>query len=137
MPFKDRMKTAKFRYAQEMHQNPTPSEAALWDRLKGSQLRVPFLSQELILGYIVDFYCPPARLVVEVDGGVHQTAKQRAYDSEKDRALRRRGFRILRLPSDLSASDAVTRIDRKLHFLQVGRKAGRSETGQQKKNLAA
>ena len=131
------MKPSKFGYAQRMDRNPTPSEAALWDRLKGSQLGVPFLSQELILGYIVDFYCPPARLVVEVDGAVHQTAKQRARDTTKDQALRRRGFVILRLRSDLSATDAVSRIDRKLRFLQVNRKSGTPEIDPQKKNLAA
>ena len=131
------MKPSKFGYAQRMHRNPTPSEAALWDRLKGSQLGVPFLSQELILGYIVDFYCPPARLVVEVDGAVHQTAKQRARDTTKDQALRQRGFVILRLRSDLSATDAISRIDRKLRFLQVNRKSGTPEIDPQKKNLAA
>jgi very-short-patch-repair endonuclease len=124
MPFKDRMK-------------PAPSEAALWHLLKGHQLGVPFLSQECILGYIVDFYCPPAKLVVEIDGGVHRTAEQRARDSTKDRALRRHGLVILRLSSELSAPDALSRIDRKLHFLQVGRKNRISETDRQKKNLAA
>jgi very-short-patch-repair endonuclease len=136
MPFKDRMKPAKYRYARDMHNNPTPSEAALWARLKGSQLGVPFLSQELVLGYIVDFYCPPARLVVEVDGAVHETAEHRAYDAKKDRVLRRRGLRILRLSSDLSAADAIVRIDRKLRFLQVTRKSVASEADQQKKKAA-
>lgn len=131
------MKPAKVGFARKMHRNPTPSEAALWDLLKGRQLGVPFLSQECILGYIVDFYCPPAKLVVEVDGGVHQTAEQRGRDATKDRALRRHGLVMLRLPSDLSASDALSRIDRKLHFLQVERKNDASEPDRQKKNLAA
>jgi len=131
------MKPAKVDFARKMHRNPTPSEAALWHLLQGRQLGVPFLSQECILGYIVDFYCPPAKLVVEIDGGVHQTAEQRAHDSTKDRALRRHGLVILRLPSDLSASDALRRIDRKLHFLQVKRNNNTSKTDLQKQNLAA
>lgn len=106
-----------------MPQKPTPTDAALWDRLKGLQLGVPFLSQESILGYVVDFYCPLAKLVVEVDGANHGTAEQRADDSTKDRALRRHGLVVLRLSSDLSTADAVTRIDRKLRFLQVKRAA--------------
>jgi very-short-patch-repair endonuclease len=131
------MKAGKVRLARQMHEKPTPTEAALWNRLKGQQLGVPFLSQECMLGYIVDFYCPPAKLVVEVDGPYHQTAERRAYDSIKDRALRRRGLVVLRLSSDLSTSDAVSRIDRKLHFLQVKRKPRTTATERQQKHLAA
>jgi very-short-patch-repair endonuclease len=131
------MKAGKVGFALQMHKRPTPTEAALWAQLKGQQLGVPFLSQECILGYIVDFYCPPAKLVVEVDGPYHETADRRAYDVTKDRALRRRGLVVLRLSSDLSTSDAVSRIGRKLHFLQVKRKASTTATDRQKKNLAA
>jgi very-short-patch-repair endonuclease len=137
MPFKDRMKPAKVRFPRQMHQKPTASEAALWNRLKSRQLGVPFLSQECILGYIVDFYCPPAKLVVEVDGAIHQTAEQRAHDKKKDRALRRYGLVVLRLASGLSTEDAVGRIDRKLHFLQVKRDAGPSAPERENKKLAA
>jgi len=137
MPFKDRMKPAKVHFARQMHQKPTASEAALWNRLKSRQLGVPFLSQECILGYIVDFYCPPAKLVVEVDGAIHQRAEQRARDSKKDRALRRHGLVVLRLPSDLTAAEAVARIDRKLHWLQVTRDRIRPAGASKNNNLAA
>ena len=131
------MKPAKVRFPRQIHQKPTASEAALWNRLKSRQLGVPFLSQECILGYIVDFYCPPAKLVVEVDGAIHQTAEQRAHDIKKDRALRRYGLVILRLASGQSTEDAVGRIDRKLHFLQVKRDAGASAPERENKKLAA
>jgi very-short-patch-repair endonuclease len=131
------MQPGKIRLAGQMHDKPAASEAALWARLRGSQLGVPFLSQECMLGYIVDFYCPPAKLVVEVDGAVHDSAEQRAHDSKKDRALRRHGLVVLRLASDLTTSDAVGRIDRKLHFLQVKRSASAAAKEPQKKQLAA
>ena len=67
-------------FARQMHQKPTASEAALWNRLKSRQLGVPFLSQECILGYIVDFYCPPAKLVVEVDEDVVVCAVNRVVE---------------------------------------------------------
>jgi len=105
MPFKDR----------------TPREAALWARLKGRQLGVAFACQEFVLGYIADFYCPVAKLVVEVDGPIHDSDKQRRRDSVKDRALKWRGLIVLSLPTTMTTDEMVERIDRKLHFLQVER----------------
>jgi very-short-patch-repair endonuclease len=108
MPVQDRMPAAK-------------PEPALWERLRRGQLGVQFKSQEHIHGYVVDFYCPSGNLIVEIDGGIRQTAEVRASDAKKDRALLRRGFRILRLPSTLTADAAVARIERKLIWLQVKR----------------
>jgi very-short-patch-repair endonuclease len=121
MPFKDRMSEAKLRFARQMHKNPTASEAALWARLRRGQLGVQFKSQECILGYIVDFYCPRGYLVVELDGSIHHNPDKRASDAKRDRAFRRHGLRILRLPSELSTDDAVARIEKKLIWLQVKR----------------
>jgi len=121
MPFKDRMSEAKLRFARQMHRNPTATEAALWARLRRGQLGVQFKSQECILGYVVDFYCPQGYLVVELDGSIHQTPEKRTSDAKRDRAFRRHGFRILRLASDLSTDDALARIEKKLIWLQVKR----------------
>ena len=57
--------------AAEMRWAPTPSEARLWEALRGRQLGVGFRRQVVIAGYIVDFAASEARLVVEVDGGWH------------------------------------------------------------------
>jgi len=121
VPFKDRVRPGKVSFARRMHRNPTPSEAAIWERLRRRQLGVPFLSQECILGYIVDFYCPTAQLVVEIDGAIHEAADRRAADVKRDRALRRHGLIVLHLPATMQAADAVARIDRKLKWLQVKR----------------
>jgi very-short-patch-repair endonuclease len=121
MPFKDRMDPAKRTLARRMYRKPTPSEKALWERLKGRQLGVPFLSQECMLGYVVDFYCPKANLAIAVDGGVHETPEHRAYDAERDRVLRRHGIKVLRIPAGAGIDEAIARIDLKLTFLQVPR----------------
>lgn len=122
MPFRDRMPSRKLGFARSMAARPTPSEAALWERLKAGRLGVGFLFQELVLGHIADFYCPAAKLVVEVDGPIHSSPDQRARDSIKDRALRWRGLHVLRLDTTMTTDQMIERIDLKLHFLQVERR---------------
>ena len=58
-----------------MQQQLTESEARLWSRLRGRRLGVAFRRQVVIGNAIVDFCAPAARLVVEVDGGYHATAR--------------------------------------------------------------
>jgi very-short-patch-repair endonuclease len=126
------MSARKLRLAQKMYANPTRSESALWERLKGNRLGVTFLFQELVLGYIADFYCSAARLIVEVDGPVHQTAQQLDKDAIKDRALRWHGFVVLRLPTTITTDEMVERIERKLLFLQVKRQSHGSQQEESK-----
>ncbi|WP_354673126.1 endonuclease domain-containing protein [Capsulimonas corticalis] len=73
--------------------------------LRGSRLQgLHFRQQQVIDGFIVDFFCHSANLVVEVDGGVH--LNQQEYDQERDAVLVARGLHILRVP----ASDVESRI---------------------------
>lgn len=68
-------------YAKRMRKAATPAEMVLRTALKGTGYK--FRSQVIILGWIVDFWCPSRRLVVEVDGDYHETPKQRAYDTRR------------------------------------------------------
>ena len=77
----------------------TPEEALLWHELRTNKLAGwHFRRQQVIGGFIVDFYCHAASLIVEVDGGVHET--QREQDAERDAHLISRGFCILRVTND-------------------------------------
>ncbi|MCD6334861.1 MAG: DUF559 domain-containing protein, partial [Candidatus Latescibacteria bacterium] len=70
-----------------------------------------FRRQQIIDGFIVDFYCHPAGLVVEVDGEIHK--QQAAYDAERDRILSARGLRIVRIGNEevnRDISGVLTRI---------------------------
>lgn len=80
--------------ARQMSRHKTWPEKILWARLKESQLGVAFHSQKIVLGYIVDFYCPRAGLVVEVDGPTHLARKE--YDANRDVALMRKGILTMR-----------------------------------------
>jgi very-short-patch-repair endonuclease len=91
--------------AKAMRALPTQAEAVLWAALRGRRLGWKFRRQQVIAGYIVDFYCAPLWLAVEVDGAVHQ--RRRAEDRERDERLASLGVRMLRL----SNADVLQQLD--------------------------
>ena len=75
----------------------TGAEALLWKKLRFKQIRgLPFYRQKPLLTFIVDFYCPKAKLVIELDGSQHFEETHRAADAERDAALVGLGLRVLR-----------------------------------------
>jgi len=87
---------AKSLLAREFRRWMTPDERALWSRLKTNQLGgFHFRRQQVIHGFIVDFYCHAAGVIVEVDGDVHQ--EQKSADEERDAILKSLGLCILRV----------------------------------------
>jgi very-short-patch-repair endonuclease len=82
----------------------TREERILWQSLRGNRLKgFHFRRQKIIDGFIVDFYCHKADLVVEVDGPIHET--QAEYDTQRDRILSKRGLRILRVENESVRKD--------------------------------
>jgi very-short-patch-repair endonuclease len=99
--------------ARQLRQNLTDSELSLWRRLRGKQLAgVQFYRQKAIGNYIVDFYAPRARLVIEIDGSQHLEPHQAAKDRERDEYLRRFGLMVLRFNSRqvLKETEAVVEL---------------------------
>jgi very-short-patch-repair endonuclease len=90
--------------SRRLRKEMTPEEAELWFRLRGRQLGgFRFRRQQVIGGFVVDFYCAETDLVVEVDGPIHDS--RRDYDAERDMALAARGLRILRIRNDEVTGD--------------------------------
>jgi very-short-patch-repair endonuclease len=90
--------------AREMRTAPTVHEQLLWQRLRRNALGgFHFRRQQVTDGFIVDFYCHAAGLVVEVDGPIHQ--QKVSYDEERDAVLKARGLRLLRVNNELVESD--------------------------------
>jgi very-short-patch-repair endonuclease len=88
----------KVQRAKELRRKMTPEENILWQKLRANRLAgYHFRRQQVIAGFIVDFYCHVVGLVVEVDGGIHQTRTE--YDQERDRILSARGLRVMRIPN--------------------------------------
>ena len=72
---------------------PTPAEEALWTLVRGEAfVGFRFRRQHVIGPYIADFYCHRARLIVEIDGGIHEEAGQAEYDSDREEKLRYLGI---------------------------------------------
>jgi very-short-patch-repair endonuclease len=91
--------------AREMRRAPTPAEDALWRRLRGRGVAgLRFRRQHFIDRFIVDFYCQSARLVIEVDGPVHD--QQTEYDATRTEFLESLGLRVMRFSND----DVLTRM---------------------------
>ena len=98
-----RIDPAKLKLAKELRRNMTPAERRLWSALRRNQLDgFHFRRQQIIDGFIVDFYCHAAGLVVEVDGPIHDRTEQAEYDAERDRTLETRGLRLLRIRNELT-----------------------------------
>ena len=75
----------------------TDAERLLWKRVRFKQIRgLLFYRQKPLLKFIVDFYCPKAKLVIELDGSQHLEEEYRAADAERDAALAGLGLRVLR-----------------------------------------
>ncbi|MBE9050856.1 DUF559 domain-containing protein [Nostocales cyanobacterium LEGE 11386] len=89
----------KIQRAKELRRHMTPSEKILWQHLRGNRLNnLHFRRQQIIDGFIADFYCHAAKLVIEVDGKIHE--QQAEYDAERDKVLIARGLRLLRIKNE-------------------------------------
>jgi very-short-patch-repair endonuclease len=80
-----------------MRAQPTAEEELLWQRLRRNAIGYHFRRQQVIAGFIVDFYCHQAKLVVEIDGPIH--GSQQDQDLARDDVLQNMGLHILRLPA--------------------------------------
>jgi very-short-patch-repair endonuclease len=86
-----------FRFAQKLRKRSTEAEKLLWDQLKGRKCqRLKFRRQHPIHFYIADFYCHEERLIIEVDGEIHNLIRQNEHDKNRTSELVRREIRILR-----------------------------------------
>ena len=96
--------------ARLLRKRMTDSERVLWSRVRGKQLLgVQFYRQKPIGDYIVDFFAPKAKLVVEVDGLQHMQGDHATKDERRDAYLASLGLRVLRFDSRqvLRETDAV------------------------------
>ena len=101
---------AKVVLSRQMRGEMTPSEAILWERLRCSALGVNFRRQQIIDGFIADFYCHSEALAVEVDGPIHNPE----YDQQRDQIFAKRGIRVLRVTNN----DVQTNIESTMYRIR-------------------
>jgi very-short-patch-repair endonuclease len=87
--------------ARELRSRPTPAEARVWELLRLRRCDgARFRRQHVLAGFIVDFYCPALRLVIELEGAIHDDAERRNYDDLRQRELEQRGCRVVRIRNE-------------------------------------
>jgi len=86
--------------ARKLRKSMSEPEVMLWSRLRGrSPERPTFRRQHPFGSIILDFYCPSARLAVEVDGSTHWDDAAQAKDEARDRWLATQGVSVMRIPA--------------------------------------
>ena len=92
--------------SRRLRKNMTDTEVRLWSHIRRRQIDGwKFRRQHPIGEYIVDFYCPAARLVIELDGSSHDHEVQFAYDQARQRWLEAKGYKVLRFSADSDKED--------------------------------
>ena len=89
-----------FKNAQSLRYNMTQAEIVLWGSLKGSQLGTKFRRQHPLGIYTVDFYCHSHKLIIELDGSIHNLPEIMINDLERQQNLELDGFRVLRFKNE-------------------------------------
>ncbi len=85
--------------ARRMRREMTAAEMMLWHAVRGNKLDgLHFRRQQVIDGFVADFYCHVANLIIEVDGEIHQT--QVAEDRYREQAFALRGLRVVRFTNE-------------------------------------
>lgn len=104
LPYNNKLK----QYSRELRRNMTDAERFLWSKVRMRQLNgYQFYRQRIIENYIVDFFCPRAKLVIELDGGQHYYGEMVESDTKRDNDLRKLGLKVLRFTD----TDVLNNID--------------------------
>ncbi len=90
-----KVKPEKVKFSKRLRAKMTKAEALLWEKLRKSQLEgIHFRRQQILFGFIADFYSHSKRLVIEVDGEIHK--KQIQKDKERQLVFEQNGLRVIR-----------------------------------------
>jgi very-short-patch-repair endonuclease len=86
----------------ELRKSLTPAEAYLWKQLNARKFKgLRFTKQHGIGKYIVDFYCASEKLIIELDGEVHNNPTTELYDNERTRYLEALGYKVVRFENKM------------------------------------
>lgn len=84
----------------QLRKTATLQEIILWSRLRRKQAGYKFRRQHSIGRYIVDFYCPEKKLIIEIDGWQHREENNFGYDDARTEFLESLGYRVIRFWND-------------------------------------
>ena len=91
----------KLELARQFRKNPTESEDAVWQMLRNRQIRnLKWRRQQVIDGFIADFYCAELNVVLEIDGSIHDEEDVKEYDAYRTSVFESKGIRTFRLRNE-------------------------------------
>ncbi len=92
--------------ARDLRSNQTYVETILWEKLRCKRLNgIKFYRQYVIGKYIADFYCRDVKLVIELDGPIHDSREAARRDAYRDKAMVELGIQVFRVPNDRVVHD--------------------------------
>ena len=95
-----------------LRSNMTDYERILWTKLKGKQLKnTQFYRQKIIGNYIADFYCPKAKIIIEIDGSQHYQKEEIKNDKDRDCYFQSLGLKVLRFSNNEIKSNLMGVVD--------------------------
>lgn len=109
-------------FVKEHRSNPTQAEIVLWESLRGNKLdNYKFRRQHIIDSYIADFICLAKKLIIEVDGLIHQLPENIISDKERTEVLNKLGFEVIRFTNDevlYQTEKVLSQITEKLSLIE-------------------
>ena len=99
--------------ARALRRRMTPAETTLWAALRGGQVAgLRFRRQHAVGTFVLDFYCPAARLALEVDGKIHTRQDVAEHDALRQQGIENHEVRVLRLRNDEIETDLETVLEK-------------------------
>ena len=111
LPFDRKLKP----FASNLRSNMTDAEQLIWSKVRRKQIGgVQFYRQKNVGHYIVDFYCPKGKLIIEIDGGQHYEKEGMKKDRKRNDYLQGLGFKVLHF-SDIDVLKNTDGILERIH----------------------
>jgi very-short-patch-repair endonuclease len=89
--------------AKELRENMTHAEKIVWEHIRNNKLGVRFKAQHPIERFIADFYCHKYKLVIEIDGDIHDNQKE--YDIGRTAEMEKYGIKVIRFSNSEVEND--------------------------------
>jgi len=110
-----------FKRAEELRKDMTSAERIIWQHIHINEWKLKFRRQHPISNFIVDFYCHQLKLVIEIDGDIHDMEEVKKNDARREKTLETFGLRILRFNNQevyKKSGDVLRKIDETIRKLQ-------------------
>jgi very-short-patch-repair endonuclease len=113
--------------AKEQRREPTRAEALFWAAVRRKEFDgYKFYRQRIVWKYIADYYCPKLRLVVEIDGPIHERVENVEYDRVRDEVFRGMGLTVLRFGNERILSNLAACLEEIREVMRIRNEAGKA-----------